>query len=113
MIPWLREIVPDPVVEIHPRVAEKLGIKDGQWVYVESPRGRIKQRAMLTTGIHSGVVAAQFGWWFPEIKAPEHGWNESNINIITDNDPAGYDVAMGADNLRVLMCKLYPAEKTE
>jgi anaerobic selenocysteine-containing dehydrogenase len=110
MIPWLREIVPDPVVEIHPQVAEKLGITDGQWVIIESPRGKIKQRARLTTAIDPRVVAAQFGWWFPEIKAPEHGWNESNINIITDNDPAGYDVAMGADNLRVLMCRIYPVK---
>jgi anaerobic selenocysteine-containing dehydrogenase len=110
MIPWLREIVPDPIVEIHPDTAEKLGIKDGQWVFIESPRGRIKQRARFTTGIDPGVIAAQYGWWFPEVKTPGHGWQESNINIITDNDPAGYDAAMGADNLRVLMCKIYPAE---
>ncbi len=110
MIPWLREIVPDPIVEIHPDTAEKLGIKDGQWVFIESPRGKIKQRARLTTGIDPGVVAAQYGWWFPEIEDAGHGWQESNINIITDNDPAGYDAAMGADNLRVLMCKIYPAE---
>jgi anaerobic selenocysteine-containing dehydrogenase len=109
MIDWLREIVPDPVVEIHPEVAAKLGISDGQWVFIESPRGRIKQRAKLTTGIDPRVVAAQYGWWFPEIKTPGHGWQESNVNILTDNDPAGYDLAMGADNLRVLMCKIYPA----
>jgi anaerobic selenocysteine-containing dehydrogenase len=109
MIPWLREIFPDPIVEIHPETAEKLGIQDRQWVFIESPRGRIKQRALLTTGIDPGVVAAQYGWWFPEIKNPEHGWKESNANILTDNNPDGYDVAMGADNLRVLMCKIYPA----
>jgi anaerobic selenocysteine-containing dehydrogenase len=109
MIDWLREIVPDPVVEIHPEVAGKLGINDRQWVFIESPRGRIKQRAKLTTGIDPRVVAAQYGWWFPEIKNPGHGWQESNVNILTDNDPAGYDSAMGADNLRVLMCKIYPA----
>ena len=108
MIDWLREIVPDPIVEIHPDVAGKLGISDGQWVYIESPRGRIKQKAKLTTGIDPRVVAAQYGWWFPEIKDPQHGWRESNINMLTDNDPAGYDSAMGADNLRVLMCKIYP-----
>jgi anaerobic selenocysteine-containing dehydrogenase len=109
MIDWLREIVPDPIVEIHPEVAGKLGINNGQWVFIESPRGRIKQRAKLTTGIDPRVVAAQYGWWFPEIKNPGHGWQESNVNMLTDNDPSGYDSAMGADNLRVLMCKIYPA----
>ena len=108
MIPWLREIHPDPIVEIHPRAAREHGIKDGDWVFIESPRGRVKQLARLTTGMDPGVVAAQHGWWFPEVKEPGHGWDESNINIITDNDPAGCDKAMGATNLRVLMCKIYP-----
>mgnify|MGYP001607961840 CR=1 FL=1 len=109
MIPWLREIHPDPIVEIHPVTAKQHGIKDGDWVFIESPRGKVKQRAKLTTGINPGVVAAQHGWWFPEIKNPGHGWDISNINILTDNDPAGYDPMMGATNLRVLLCRIYPA----
>ncbi|MFC2020768.1 molybdopterin-dependent oxidoreductase [Chloroflexota bacterium] len=111
MIPWLREIHPDPIVEIHPKVAEKHKIKEGDWIFIESPRGKVKQRARLTTGINPEVVAAQHGWWFPEMKDPGHGWNVSNINILTDNDPTGYDPAMGATNLRVLLCKIYPAEE--
>ncbi|MFC1953789.1 molybdopterin-dependent oxidoreductase, partial [Chloroflexota bacterium] len=110
MIPWLREIHPDPIIEIHPQAAEKHGIKDGDWVYIESPRGKVKQRARITPGINPGVVAAQHGWWFPEMKDPGHGWDVSNINILTDNDPAGYDPAMGATNLRVLMCNIYPVK---
>ena len=108
MIPWLREMEPDPIIEIHPEAAEKLGIRDGDWVYIESPMGRVQQRAKLTIGIHPTVVAAQHGWWFPEVKTPDHGWKESNINILTDNNPEGYDVAMGATNLRILPCKIYP-----
>jgi anaerobic selenocysteine-containing dehydrogenase len=111
MIPWLREIHPDPIVEIHPEAAEKHGIEDGDWVFIESPRGRIKQRAKLTSGIDPGVVAAQHGWWFPEAKTNNHDWDKSNVNILTDNDPAGYDAAMGSTNLRALMCKIYPAEE--
>jgi len=114
MIPWLREVRPDPTVEIHPQTAEKHNIKDGDWVFIESARGRAKQRASLTTGIDPKVVAAEHGWWFPEIQTPDHGWAESNINIVTDNDPKGYDEAMGSTNLRVLLCnicKIYLAEE--
>jgi len=110
MIPWLREIQPNPIVEIHPEVADRHGIKDGDWVFIESPRGRVKQRAKLTAGIDPRVVAAEHGWWFPEVKTPDHGWKESNINILTDNNPEGYDVAMGSTNLRVLLCNIYPVE---
>jgi len=109
MIPWLRELNPDPIVEIHPDTAGKHGIKDGDWVFIESPRGRIKQRARLTAVVDPRVVAIQYGWWFPEIKTPDHGWDKSNSNIITDNDPTGYDAAMGATNLRTLMCRISPA----
>ncbi len=111
MLPWLRELQPDPIVEIHPRLAEERHLKDSDWVFLESPRGRIQQRARLTTGIDPRVVAAEHGWWFPEIKTPDHGWNKSNINILTDNDPEGYDAAMGATNLRVLLCRTYPVEE--
>ncbi len=111
MIPWLREVHPDPTIEIHPDTAKKHGISDGDWVFIESPRGRVKQRARLTTGIDPRVVSAEHGWWFSEVQTPDHGWKRSNINILTDNDPSGHDKAMGATNLRVLLCKIYPAEK--
>jgi len=113
MIPWLRECHPDPIIEIHPDTAKKHGIKEGDWVYIESPRGRIKQRARINPGIHPQVVCIQHGWWFPEIKTPDHGWDLSNSNILTDNDPKTLDIAFGASNLRTLMCKIYPVKQEE
>jgi anaerobic selenocysteine-containing dehydrogenase len=110
-IPWLRELLPEPLVEIHPETAEKEGIKEGDWVVIESPRGRCYQRAKLTLGIDPRVIGAQHAWWFPEKEAPEHGWKESNINLLTDNDPSTCDPAMGATNLRVLMCRVSPKKE--
>ena len=34
MVPWLREIDPDPIVEIYTQTAADLGIGQGEWVYV-------------------------------------------------------------------------------
>ncbi|HEY78359.1 MAG TPA: molybdopterin-dependent oxidoreductase [Dehalococcoidia bacterium] len=113
MIPWLREIHPDPIVEIHPETASKHGVKEGDWVYIESPRGRIQQRARITPGIDPRVVAIQHGWWFPEIKTPDHGWDRSNCNILTENSLETCDQAMGSTNLRVLLCKIYPVNEKE
>jgi anaerobic selenocysteine-containing dehydrogenase len=113
MIPWLRECHPDPMIDIHPDTAKKHGIKEGDWVYIETPRGRIKQRARMLPGMHPQVVCIQHGWWFPEIKTPDHGWNLSNSNILTDNDPKTLDIAFGASNLRTLMCKIYPVKQEE
>jgi anaerobic selenocysteine-containing dehydrogenase len=104
----MRELHRDPVVEIHPDTARKEGIKEGDWVFIESPRGRIRQRARLFSGMDPRVVSAEHGWWFPEKKAPDHGWEDSNINILTDNSFSNCDPAMGATHVRTLLCRIYP-----
>jgi anaerobic selenocysteine-containing dehydrogenase len=111
-IPWLREIHPDPIVRIHPETARGLGISDGDWVYIESPRARCKQRAKLTLGIDPRVVMAEHDWWFPEKPGAEpelHGVWESNINVVTDAEPP-YDPGFGSTPARSLLCKIYKVE---
>jgi anaerobic selenocysteine-containing dehydrogenase len=110
-LPWLRELHKDPVVEIHPDAAEKEGIKEGAWVIIESLRGRIRQRAKLFAGIDKRVVSAEHGWWFPEKEAPGYGWDESNINILTDNAYETCDPIMGATSVRTLLCRIYPESR--
>jgi anaerobic selenocysteine-containing dehydrogenase len=103
----LRGMEPDPVVEIHFETAKGLGIEDGDWVYIENRRGRIKQRAFLTEGIDPRVVAPSYGWWFPEKDAESlHGWMESNINILTNSEPP-YNPQIASTNLRGTLCRVY------
>jgi anaerobic selenocysteine-containing dehydrogenase len=105
-IPWLREIRPDPIVEIHPDTAQKHGIEEGDWVYIESPRGKVKEKAKFNEGIDPRVIVAEHGWWYPEIKDPGHGWDISNINMLTDNSHESMDPAIGSTNLRVCLCNI-------
>jgi anaerobic selenocysteine-containing dehydrogenase len=107
-IPWLRELHKDPVVEIHPETAEKEGIREGDWVIIESPRGKVRQQARLFAGMDPRIVSAEHAWWFPENKDPGHGWDESNINILTSNAYEDCDPAMGATHVRTLLCKISP-----
>lgn len=103
----LRSQHPEPVVNINPGTAKKLGIKDGDWVYIETKRGRIKQKADLTKGLDPRVIVADYAWWFPEKGASElYGWAESNINILTDGDPP-YNPEIGSTNLRGILCRVY------
>ena len=100
---------PEPVTNIHPETANNLGIKDGDWVYIETKRGRIKQKAALTNDLDPRVVVVDYGWWFPENgSSNSYGWEESNINILTDNNPP-YSPEMGTPNLRGIFCKVYKA----
>jgi anaerobic selenocysteine-containing dehydrogenase len=109
-VPWLREIRPDPIVEIHPETAKKHGIRERDWVWIESPRGRARQRAKLNDGIDPRVVVAEHGWWYPEVKDKAHGWDMSNINLLTDDSYESMDPVMGATNLRVLLCAISRSE---
>lgn len=112
-VPWLRELHPDPLVEIHPTTAAKEGIGEGEWVVIESARGAIRQRAKLSEGLDPRVVSAQHAWWFPEKRDPGHGWDESNVNILIDNDYANCDPAMGATHIRTLLCRIRPDTAAE
>ena len=85
------------------------GIAKGDWMWIETRRGRMRQKAKLTTGIDPRVVAAELGWWFPEEPGPEYGIWKSNANLLTDNGPP-YDPAMGTYQLRALLCRVRKAE---
>lgn len=95
-IPEIREIHPNPMVEIHPETAQKYGIKDGEWVWIENMRGKCKQIAKLTPNIDKRVVHAQHAWWFPEKSGPApsfFGVWESNINLLVpygQQGPSGF-----------------------
>ncbi|MEM1515076.1 MAG: molybdopterin-dependent oxidoreductase [Candidatus Bathyarchaeia archaeon] len=106
--PWLRELQPYPIVQIHPQTAEKLGIENGDWVWIETPRGRIKQVAKLFEGIHPKVVVAQASWCHPEDPESMYGlWN--NVNVLTSSEPP-YDPCLGSTSLRAMLCRIYKVE---
>jgi assimilatory nitrate reductase catalytic subunit len=53
---------PEPRIEIHPRLAEKLGIEDGAWTVVETRRGAITLRAMVVTSIRPDTIFIPYHW---------------------------------------------------
>jgi anaerobic selenocysteine-containing dehydrogenase len=99
----------EPRAEIHPDTALRHGIKDGDWMYIENQRGKIRQRARYSAAIDPRVIAAEHGWWFPEQPGPEYGVWESNVNVLTNNQPP-YDPAMGTYQLRGLLCRVSAVE---
>lgn len=68
-LPYLQQIAGlhlsahwDSWLEIHPETAHKLGIKDGDSVWVESRRGRAQARARLYLGVRPDVVHLPLGY---------------------------------------------------
>ena len=102
--PLLRKTHPDPLLTIHPDTAAARNIEHGDWVYIESPRGKVKHKAKVSDGIDPRVVAAEFAWWYPERAAPDYGFRECNINFLTDDLNVGPE--SGSTNLKGLMCEV-------
>lgn len=58
----LLDIYPEPRVEIHPRLAEKHGIADGDWVTVATRRDQITVRALVVRTIRPDTVFIPYHW---------------------------------------------------
>jgi anaerobic selenocysteine-containing dehydrogenase len=88
----LRRLVPEPLVEINPQPANKLGIADGEPVALESPTGSITIKALVTPDIPPDVLSIQ------------HGWEEANANLLTASDP--HDPVSGYPGLKTTPCRV-------
>ena len=95
---------------MNPEAASGLGIADGDWVWIETPRGRVRQKCRYFDGIDPRVVNAEHGWWFPEEDGAEpslFGAWKSNINQLIPMGSQGKD-GLGAP-IKNLLCKVYRA----
>ena len=108
-IKTLRKGLTDPEIAIHPRSAQKIGVAEGDWVWVETPKvkgERVKLKVRTTERIRPEVVQAAYGWWFPEMKGPEHGCFLSNINVVLSANPPWDEICCSVPT-RGTICKLY------
>lgn len=106
----IRRLAPEPLLEIHPKMAASLEIAEGDDAWIETRRGRLKMRAHLQERIHEKVVSIPHGWWRPEEAGPYHGIFENCSNVLTDDDPEQCDLAFGSSPLKGLLCRVYKAD---
>jgi len=90
----LKEKCPEPFAEMNPKTAHQFGIEDGDWIIVESNRGQIKVKALVTGDMRTGVVSIPHGW-------PR----EANVNLLTDvhcREPI-----MGYPQMKSQLCSIH------
>ena len=88
---------PEPLIEIHPTLAEKLGVKDNEWTCVESRRARITLRAQVVKTIRPDTVFVPYHW---------PGKRSINQCTISAQDPVSK-----IPEFKVCACKVYPASE--
>lgn len=112
-IPWMREIDHYPWVQINPKVAKDLNITDGEWVYIENQKDRVKAVAKITPIVPPWIVATPHGWWLPETQgtAPYfYGiWDYNVNNLVPMGNQA--DTGFGGGTYRTCLCRIKKIEK--
>jgi anaerobic selenocysteine-containing dehydrogenase len=115
---FARELYPVPDVRMHPKTAEKYGLKHMDWVDVTSRRGTISGRVYCTAGMHEKVVWME-RFWNPEcydnsVPAEKRtgGWQECNVNVITKNS-APFNEVFGSYTNRGFTVNIKKGKKPE
>jgi anaerobic selenocysteine-containing dehydrogenase len=92
----LREKEPEPFAEVAAGTAETYGVRDGDTVIIETPRGRVEMKAALTDRVAEGVVLVPHAW-------P----GEANANLLTDTQAR--EGVMGYPEMKALRCRITKA----
>ena len=106
-LPWCRELWPVPRMEINPETAAELGLEQGDWAWIESPWGKVRQTVDLYYGIAPGTINCEHQWWYPELAQADKGFKLSCINCITDR--TAQDKYNGSSTVRGYPVKVYKA----
>ena len=96
-----------PRIEINPEDAVELGVTQGDWVWIETPRGKIRQCVDLYYGIEKGTVNCEHQWWMPEFKGLGKGFDLVNVNVLGNLD--NQCPLCGAAQARAYGVKIYKA----
>ncbi len=109
----LRKTSPEPTADIHPDTAVPHGIKNREWMIIETPRGAITARAHVTEAIAPGVVCCQHGWWqdCKQLDLPGYasvGTGSANPSLLIGSELA--DPISGSLPHRSYLCRVRPAK---
>ncbi len=114
--PWLAELQQEMFVEINPKDANDRGVRNNEYVWVESPtKAKLKVKTLVTERVASGTVFLPFhfaGWWmgedmkkyYPEGSAPVV--RGEAVNTATTY---GYDIVTNMQETKTTLCQVSKA----
>ncbi len=112
-LPSLRRQSWEPEVEIHPATAAERGIHPGDWVFIETPAGRVRARARLDDTLNPQVICGQHGWWQAASSIGAPGYDPfspdgTNFNLLIGNE--AIDPVSGSVSHRSYVCQVRRVE---
>ncbi|MDQ2092181.1 formate dehydrogenase subunit alpha [Marimonas arenosa] len=114
--PWLAELQQEMFVEVNPRDANNLGIRDGQQVWVEGAEGaKVKVAAMVTERVGEGVafMPFHFGGQFQGKDLRDKYPSGADPYVLGESANTaftyGYDSVTQMQESKVTLCKISAA----
>ncbi len=114
--PWLAELQQEMFVEINPKDANDRGVRNNEYVWVESPtKAKLKVKTLVTERVAPGTVFLPFhfaGWWqgedmkkfYPDGAAPVV--RGEAVNTATTY---GYDIVTMMQETKTTLCQVAKA----
>ncbi len=82
-LPWLAELMPELFCEISPELASEKGIKNGEFMTIQTARGEIQARALVTRRMRPFTIDGKI---VHEIGLPWHwGWQGTATGDVVNN----------------------------
>ena len=114
--PWLAELQQDMFIEINPRDANNLGVRDGADVWVEGPEGgKVKVMAMVTERVESGVafMPFHFGGHMEGVDLRDKYPDGADPYVLGESTNTaqtyGYDSVTQMQETKATLCKIWTA----
>ena len=109
-VPRLRALHKHPIVQIHPEIADRYSLEEGDWVWLENPMGRAKRKVTIVSYFDPRIIATDHGWWLPEGE-PEKFYDVFDLNI-NNLVPWGQQGKSGfGANYKTTLCRIYKVEE--
>lgn len=105
----MREFHPWPLVCMNQNVADRFGIEDGEWTWIESPIGRFMQKACIVPTMKDYCISVEAGWWYPEDDSNEptlyRTFDSNANNMLSFDEVSPYGVG---NTHKTSVCTIYP-----
>ena len=95
-LPWIRSLRSLPSADINPEDALELGLSQGDWITIATPKSQIKLKTNISNMILPGVVSVF------------HDYPDADVNSLIDDDYL--DPISGFPGFKSLLCKIEKVE---
>jgi len=114
--PWLAELQQEMFVEINPKDANDRGVRNNEYVWVESPtKAKLKVKTLVTERVASGTVFLPFhfaGWWMGEDMKKYYPEGAAPIvrgEAVNTATTYGYDIVTMMQETKTTLCQVSKA----